>query len=81
MTTNKIMSDVDRKLPTNSLIIKLYQFWSIKYWLENPFDFENKWMDHLTIHKIKWMYLDPSICLIFFVMDGLDEFIVDGLDG
>jgi len=33
----KIMVDVGKKLPTNSFIIKMDQFWSIKYWLEGNF--------------------------------------------
>lgn len=37
----KILTDVDRILPTSSFIIKFDQFWSIKYWLEDQLDFKN----------------------------------------
>lgn len=37
----KILTDIDRILPTSSFIIKFDQFWSIKYWLEDQLNFKN----------------------------------------
>ena len=41
MTKKKFLAQIDCKLFINSFIIKLDQFWSIKYWLEDSLDFKN----------------------------------------